>query len=98
MIERIALSQGGRVISVDPATNTIVTDFGNYEAQVANVIPPQKAGRIARRSRQRFRNGISGDSIRPQRLRHGRAWQRDYRRHQAGKDNRDGWSSQRRPP
>ncbi|MGB8397280.1 FCSD flavin-binding domain-containing protein [Bradyrhizobium sp.] len=47
MIERIALSQGGRVISVDPATNTIVTDFGNYAAQVANVIPPQKAGRIA---------------------------------------------------
>ena len=30
MIERIALSQGGRVVSVDPATNTIVTDFGNY--------------------------------------------------------------------
>ena len=47
MIERIALSQGGRVTSVDPATNTIVTDFGNYTAQVANVIPPQKAGRIA---------------------------------------------------
>ena len=47
MIERIALSQGGRVTSVDPATNTIVTDFGNYTAQVASVIPPQKAGRIA---------------------------------------------------
>src|SRR6202158_5494447 len=47
MIERISLSQGGRVTSVDPATNTIVTDFGNYTAQVANVIPPQKAGRIA---------------------------------------------------
>ncbi len=47
MIERIALSQGGRVTSVDPATGTIVTDFGNYTAQVANVIPPQKAGRIA---------------------------------------------------
>jgi NADPH-dependent 2,4-dienoyl-CoA reductase/sulfur reductase-like enzyme len=47
MIERVALSQGGRVTSVDPATNTIVTDFGNYPAQVANVIPPQKAGRIA---------------------------------------------------
>jgi sulfide dehydrogenase [flavocytochrome c] flavoprotein chain len=47
MIERIALSQGGRVTSVDPATNTIVTDFGNYTAQVANVIPPHKAGRIA---------------------------------------------------
>src|SRR5712671_435744 len=47
MIERIALSQGGRVTSVDPGTNTIVTDFGNYTATVANVIPPQKAGRIA---------------------------------------------------
>src|ERR1700730_6608518 len=47
MIERIALSQGGRVTSVDPATNTIITDFGNYTAQVANVIPPQWAGRIA---------------------------------------------------
>jgi sulfide dehydrogenase [flavocytochrome c] flavoprotein chain len=47
MIERISLSQGGRVTSVDPATNTIVTDFGNYPAKVANVIPPQQAGRIA---------------------------------------------------
>src|ERR1700724_972375 len=48
MIERISLSQGGRATSVELATNTIVTDFGNYTAQVANVIPPQKAGRIAR--------------------------------------------------
>jgi sulfide dehydrogenase [flavocytochrome c] flavoprotein subunit len=47
MIERIGLSQGGRVTSADPATNDIVTDFGNYTAAVANVIPPQKAGRIA---------------------------------------------------
>jgi sulfide dehydrogenase [flavocytochrome c] flavoprotein subunit len=47
MIERIALSQGGRVTSVDPATNNIITDFGNYTAAVANVIPPHKAGRIA---------------------------------------------------
>jgi NADPH-dependent 2,4-dienoyl-CoA reductase/sulfur reductase-like enzyme len=47
MIERVSLSQGGRVTSVDSATNTIVTDFGNYTAQVANVIPAQKAGRIA---------------------------------------------------
>ena len=47
MIERISLSEGGRVVSVEPATNTLVTDFGNYDAQVANVIPPQKAGRIA---------------------------------------------------
>src|SRR3954470_22299866 len=47
MIERIALSQGGRVVSVDAAAQTIVTDFGNYTAAVASVIPPQKAGRIA---------------------------------------------------
>jgi sulfide dehydrogenase [flavocytochrome c] flavoprotein subunit len=47
MIERVSLSQGGRVTAVDPATNSIVTDFGNYTAQVANVIPPQQAGRIA---------------------------------------------------
>jgi sulfide dehydrogenase [flavocytochrome c] flavoprotein subunit len=47
LIERIALSQGGRVTSVEAATNTIVTDFGNYTADVASVIPPQKAGRIA---------------------------------------------------
>ena len=47
IIERVSLSQGGRVVSVEAATNTLVTDFGNYDAQVANVIPPQKAGRIA---------------------------------------------------
>jgi sulfide dehydrogenase [flavocytochrome c] flavoprotein subunit len=47
MIERVALSQGGRVTSVDPAAKGIVTEFGNYTADVANVIPPQKAARIA---------------------------------------------------
>jgi NADPH-dependent 2,4-dienoyl-CoA reductase/sulfur reductase-like enzyme len=47
MIERVSLSQGGRVASVDASTNTVVTDFGSYTAQVVNVIPPQRAGRIA---------------------------------------------------
>jgi len=47
IIERVSLSQGGRVTSVDPASRTLVTDFGDYTADVANVIPPQKAGRIA---------------------------------------------------
>lgn len=47
IIERVSLSQGGRAVSVDPASNTVVTDFGNYTAEVANVIPPQRAGRIA---------------------------------------------------
>lgn len=47
MIERISLSQGGRVTGVDVTTGTIITEFGNYNPQVANIIPPQKAGRIA---------------------------------------------------
>ncbi|QAU42943.1 cytochrome C [Bradyrhizobium guangdongense] len=47
MIERIGLSQGGRVTSVDGSTKTIVTEFGNYTPDVANVIPPQRAGHIA---------------------------------------------------
>jgi sulfide dehydrogenase [flavocytochrome c] flavoprotein chain len=47
LIERIALSQGGRVTSIDPASRTIITEFGNYTPDVANIIPPQKAGRIA---------------------------------------------------
>src|SRR5258708_26892498 len=47
MIDRVSLSQGGRVTSVDPASNTFATDFGNYTAQVATLIRPQRAGRIA---------------------------------------------------
>lgn len=47
MVEWVSLSQGGKVNGVDPATNTLITDFGNHTAKVANVIPPQRAGRIA---------------------------------------------------
>src|SRR5215218_38995 len=47
IIEWISLSQGGKVNAVDPTTNTLITDFGNHTAQVANVIPPQRASRIA---------------------------------------------------
>jgi len=46
-LEWVSLSMGGKVSSVDPATNTIATDFDKVKAAVANVIPPQKAGRIA---------------------------------------------------
>jgi NADPH-dependent 2,4-dienoyl-CoA reductase/sulfur reductase-like enzyme len=46
-LEWVSLSKGGKVTSVDPATNTLVTDFASHKAAVANVIPPQKAGRIA---------------------------------------------------
>src|SRR4051795_630724 len=37
LIERIPLSQGGRVPSVEPASRTIVTEFGNYTPEVANI-------------------------------------------------------------
>ena len=47
LLEWVPLSKGGGVTSVEPATRTLVTDFGRHQAAVANVIPPQKAGGIA---------------------------------------------------
>jgi len=47
LLEWVPLSKGGAVTSVDAATRTLMTDFGRHQAKVANVIPPQKAGRIA---------------------------------------------------
>jgi sulfide dehydrogenase [flavocytochrome c] flavoprotein subunit len=47
LIEWISLSNGGKVVSVDAKTRTLATDFATYKADVANVIPPQKAGAIA---------------------------------------------------
>ena len=47
LLEWVPLSQGGQLASVEVATRTLVTDFDKYKADVANVIPPQKAGRIA---------------------------------------------------
>jgi NADPH-dependent 2,4-dienoyl-CoA reductase/sulfur reductase-like enzyme len=46
-LEWVALSQGGKVTSIDASDMTLATDFGKHKAAVANVIPPQKAGRIA---------------------------------------------------
>ena len=46
-LEWVGLSKGGKVTSVDTSSNTLVTEFGKHAAKVANVIPPQKAGRIA---------------------------------------------------
>ncbi|MBM1174674.1 NAD(P)/FAD-dependent oxidoreductase [Microvirga arabica] len=47
MIEWVSLSTGGKVIEVDAKTKTLVTDFGRHTGDVVNVIPPQRAGRIA---------------------------------------------------
>ena len=42
-----SLSNGGNVASIDMAKKSIETDFDTYQYAVANVIPPQKAGKIA---------------------------------------------------
>ena len=47
LLEWVPLSKGGKVTSVDVANMTLVTEFAKHKANVANVIPPQKAGRIA---------------------------------------------------
>jgi NADPH-dependent 2,4-dienoyl-CoA reductase/sulfur reductase-like enzyme len=47
LIEWVSISVGGTLASVDVATRTLSTDFDTYKAAVANIIPPQRAGRIA---------------------------------------------------
>jgi NADPH-dependent 2,4-dienoyl-CoA reductase/sulfur reductase-like enzyme len=47
LIEWVALSAGGKVTAADAAAMTLTTDFGTHKADVANVIPAQKAGQIA---------------------------------------------------
>jgi len=57
LIERVPLSKGGSVSSVDPATMTVKTDFEDYKAAVANIVPPQKAASIAARAGVTDRTG-----------------------------------------
>jgi NADPH-dependent 2,4-dienoyl-CoA reductase/sulfur reductase-like enzyme len=47
LLEWVPLSAGGKVASVDPKALAVTTDFQTYKPAVANVIPPQQAGRIA---------------------------------------------------
>jgi NADPH-dependent 2,4-dienoyl-CoA reductase/sulfur reductase-like enzyme len=47
MITWVSVADGGVLTSVDVASRTLSTDFDKYQAAVANVIPPQKAGRLA---------------------------------------------------
>jgi NADPH-dependent 2,4-dienoyl-CoA reductase/sulfur reductase-like enzyme len=46
-LEWVSLSSGGKVTSVEPASKAVVTDFSRHQAAVANIIPPQKAARVA---------------------------------------------------
>jgi len=56
-LEWVSLSAGGKVTSVEPASKTVVTDFARHQAAVANIIPPQKAARIAELAQVADRTG-----------------------------------------
>lgn len=47
MVEWVGLSGGGKVTEIKAGEKTFVTEFGDHKADVGNVIPPQRAGRIA---------------------------------------------------
>ncbi|MBW7920798.1 MAG: FAD-dependent oxidoreductase [Rubellimicrobium sp.] len=47
LIERIPGAESGEVEAVDPATMRVSTAFDDITADVANVIPPQRAGALA---------------------------------------------------
>src|SRR5205807_4752511 len=55
--EWVSLSKGGKVNAVDAATKTLKTDFADHKADVANVIPPQKAAAIAQNAGVADRSG-----------------------------------------
>ena len=46
MIEWVGFSDGGNVIAVEPGTMEVRTDFEVFRADVANIIPPQRASRL----------------------------------------------------
>ena len=47
LVERVSQSDGGTVTGIDPAGRVFKTDFGDHVADVGNVVPPQRAGKIA---------------------------------------------------
>jgi sulfide dehydrogenase [flavocytochrome c] flavoprotein subunit len=56
MIEWVSASDGGAVQKVDAATKTVTCDYGTIKADVLNIIPPQKAGKLA------FAAGLTNES------------------------------------
>jgi sulfide dehydrogenase [flavocytochrome c] flavoprotein subunit len=56
-IEWVSLSKGGKVNAVDGATKTLKTDFSDHKADVANVIPPQRAAAVAQNAGVADRSG-----------------------------------------
>ncbi|HEY9050765.1 MAG TPA: FCSD flavin-binding domain-containing protein [Gammaproteobacteria bacterium] len=47
MIEWVSLTQGGNIQGVDAKTKTVFATAGDFKADVINIIPPQKAGKLA---------------------------------------------------
>ncbi len=47
MIEWVSGAMGGKLESVDPGTRTLQCEFDEFQADVLNIIPPQKAGALA---------------------------------------------------
>ena len=47
MISWVGAASDGKVVGVDAKKGVLMTEFEEYEADVANVIPPQRAGDIA---------------------------------------------------
>lgn len=50
MVEWVPAAFGGQVVGVDPRTMAIRTADETFEATVANIIPPQRAGAVAHRA------------------------------------------------
>jgi sulfide dehydrogenase [flavocytochrome c] flavoprotein chain len=57
MIEWVGLSAGGKAVRVDAGEKAVETEFGTHRAEVVNVIPPQRAGRIAQLAGAADRSG-----------------------------------------
>ena len=55
MIKWVSKSKGGTVTKVDVASKTVTCEAGEFKADVLNIIPPQKAGKIA------FETGLVGN-------------------------------------
>ncbi len=49
MLEWVRDKDGGSIISVDPVTMTVDTVGGKIQADVINIVPPMRAGRMAQR-------------------------------------------------
>jgi sulfide dehydrogenase [flavocytochrome c] flavoprotein subunit len=56
MIRWVMAAEDGKVVGVDAKKGILMTEFEEHEADVANIIPPQKAGAIAERT------GLTDDS------------------------------------